>query len=221
MGGAGFISGDAYATGIITATNVTGQDNGAVAAAPVEWPGLLVAEFSPAYYIELTPYSVTVVDANIHPSGSFNPGGSNPAGIRYCNKDLELAGGVNITGMLIVNGNLRVTAGSSIITSVKNFPALLVTGELKMENAGTLEVNGLAQIGQRVLYDAAAVNADITVLGGLFIATGGVDGLGSGVNSINITTSPPMASVEVWSHSGTARRWSPAAGAFYKNIQRN
>jgi hypothetical protein len=222
LGGPGAINGDAYASGTVSATNVTGQENEAVATAPVEWPGLLIADFSPIYYVNSTSYMVEIVDANIHPVGNFYPSeGTNPAGVRYNGKDLELPGGVNITGMLIVNGNLRITGAGNVITAVKNFPALLVSGELKVENAGTLEVNGLAQIGQRVLFDAGAVSANISIVGGLFIAAGDIDGLGSGLNSINITAAPEKASIEIWPQAGVSQRWSPAAGAFFRDIQRS
>ncbi|MCH7557048.1 MAG: hypothetical protein IIB56_06280 [Planctomycetes bacterium] len=219
----GSIDGDVFASGTITGANIAGQKEEFVTQAPVVWPGLVSSDFGPTYYIGSTSYSAEIVDVNVHPVGSFNPSAGNPAGIRYCNGDVELVG-VNIKGMLVVNGTLRVKGGgpglSNVIRAVKNFPALLVNGEVIIENDGTLVINGLAQIGQRIVIDAGAVNANIDVIGGLFIANGGIDGITSSFISVDVTAAPAIASIQTWPTVNTVKRWGPAAGAFFRNIKR-
>ncbi len=219
----GNIGGDVFANGTIAGANIEGQTNELVAQAPVDWPGLVSSDFGSTYYIGSTSYSAEIVDANVHPVGSFNPSAGNPAGIRYCNGDLELNGPLDIKGMLVVNGTLKVNEsgeGGQKITAVKNFPALLVSGELVINNGAMLLINGLAQIGQRIVIDAETVNANIIVNGGLYIANGGVDGITSSFVSVDITAAPAIASIQTWPAAGVAQRWGPAAGAFFRNIER-
>jgi len=219
----GSIGGDVFASGTITGANIEGQRNELVAQAPADWPGLVSSDFGPTYYIGSTSYSAEIVDANVHPMGSFNPSAGNPAGIRYCNGDLELNGQLDIKGILVVNGTLKVNEcgeGGQKITAVKNFPALLVSGEMVVENGATLLINGLAQIGQRIVINAGVVNADIGVIGGLFIANGGIDGITSSFVSVDVTAAPAIASIQTWPAAGMARRWGPAAGTFFRNIER-
>jgi len=216
----GSIDGDVFATGTIAGANIEGRRNELVPKAPVVWPGLVSSDFGPAYYIGSTSYSAEIVDVNVHPVGSFNPSAGNPAGIRYCNDDIELTGGVSINGMLVVNGTLRISGANNVISAVKNFPALLVNGEMVVRDGGTLVIEGLAQIGQRIAIDAGAVNADIDVFGGLFIANGGIDAITSSFVSVDITAAPAITSIQTWPAANTMSRWSPAAGAFFRSIRR-
>ncbi len=216
----GSIGGDVFASGTITGANIEGQKNELVAQAPVDWPGLVSSDFSPTYYIGSTGYSTEIVDANVHPVGSFNPSAGNPAGIRYCSGDVELTNGVNINGMLVVNGTLRISGVNNVISAVKNFPALLVNGEMVVEDGGTLVIEGLAQIGQRIAIDAGAENVDIDVIGCLFIANGGIDGISSSFVSVDVTAAPAIASIQTWPAAGIARRWGPTAGTFFRSIER-
>jgi len=156
----------------------------------------------------------------VHPAGNFNPSASNLAGARYCSGDVELPGGVNISGMLVVNGNLKISAGNNVITAVKNFPALLVSGEVIVEDGGTLEVNGLTQIGQRLLISTSGGNIDVDVVGGLFIANGAIEGTFSETVSVNITAAPAITSIQTWPEAGIAKTWSPAGGALFRSIAR-
>jgi hypothetical protein len=120
-------------------------------------------------------------------------------------------------------GTLKVNEcgeGGQKITAVKNFPALLVIGEVVIENGATLLINGLAQIGQRIVINAGVVDADIGVIGGLFIANGGIDGITSSFVSVDVTAAPAISSIQTWPAAGIAQRWGPAAGAFFRNIER-
>jgi len=202
------IGGDVFATGTISGTNITGQKNESVASVPVAWPNLPVADFAPTYNIGSTSYSAhQIVDVNIPTS----------TGVWYSTGDVNMPGGVTINGTLVVDGTLRVSGLNNVITAEKNFPALVVTGEVIMENGGSLVIQGLAQIGQGVSIDAGAASANIDVIGGLFIA---LNGITSNLISVNITAAPAIASIETWPTADTATRWRPAAGAFYRSIER-
>jgi hypothetical protein len=216
--GDGQINGDVFAGGNITASDVAGKKNEAVAESPVTWPGLQVGDFSSTYYIGSTTYSTNIVDANIHPAGNFVPSAGNPAGIRYCSGDIKLTGNVSIEGALVVNGNLRVSGTNNVIGAVKNFPALLVSGEVVIEDGGALEVAGLAQIGQRITVSAGA--QDMNINGSLFIANGCIEGSASSTISIVITAGPAIAAIQTWPEAGNCVRWIPASGAFFKSITR-
>jgi len=225
LSGDGYVGGDVFAGGSITGTNITGQKNEAVIETPVEWPGLDINDFTSNYYIDSTSYSAQVVDPNIS-NVNFGPNGNNPAGIHYCNdpsNSAGLGGNVTINGTLIINGDLTISGINNTISAMKNFPALLVSGEVIVENGGTLQVNGLAQIGNRINVDAGAENVDIDIAGGLYIANGEIDGVnGSSLsNSINITAAPAIASIQIWPTPDNPVRWTPCGGAFFRSIERN
>ncbi len=204
------IKGDAFATGTINGTGTTtGQKNGSVISAPVTWPSLVI---STPYYIGSTLYSA---EPNLPTAPSY-PSVGNPAGIRYCVGNVDMPGGVTINGTLVVGGNLTVSGPNNVITAVKNFPALLVGGQVVMKNGSSLVINGLAQIEQQITIDPNTTNANISVTGGLFIHNGGIT---SSSIIVNVTAAPAIASIEIWP-GGTSRRWRPAAGAFFRSIER-
>jgi hypothetical protein len=87
-------------------------------------------------------------------------------------------------------------------------------------DGGTLVIEGLAQIGQRIAIDAGAENVDIDVIGCLFIANGGIDGISSSFVSVDVTAAPAIASIQTWPAAGIARRWGPTAGTFFRSIER-
>ena len=212
----GVIGGDAFAAGTIAGASVGGRKSELVVQAPIVWPGLESSDFSP-YFIGSAGYLAEVVDVNTQEVESFDSTEFNPAGIYYCEIDVNMPGDVNINGMLVVDGNLWVSGANNIITSVKNFPALLVTGQVVMKDNAELVINGLAQIGQGISIDAGAASANIDVIGGLFV---GLDGITSDLISVNVTAAPAKASIETWLSFNTAKRWTPAAGAFFRNITR-
>ena len=216
----GSLIGDVFASGTITGGNIAGQRNELVTQAPVIWPGLVSNDFGPTYFIDSTSYSADIVDVNVHPVGTFNPSAGNPAGIRYCTGNVELTSGVNITGMLVVNGTLKITGVNNVISAVKNYPALLVNGEIVVGDGAALVIKGLTQIGQRISVEAGVVNADIDVLGGLFIANGGIDGITSNFVSVDVIAAPAITSIQVWPAAGVVKRWAPMTGAFFKYIKR-
>ena len=107
-----------------------------------------------------------VVGVSYSPAASaFNPSSNNPGGVRRRNGDCTLTGGVTINGLLVVSGNLRVN-GQNTITAVKNFPALIIGGDLIVEPGAQFQINGLAVVHGQIQVSAAA--RDLDVLGGLF-----------------------------------------------------
>ncbi len=205
------IDGDAFAAGTIGGVSITGRKNESVASAPVTWPNLAVADFEPTYYIGSTSYPAQqIIDVNI-------PTPSSLTGVWYRIGDVNMPGNVTVNGTLVIDGTLRISGVNNVITAEPNFPALLVTGQVVMEDGSALEVRGLAQIDQQITADPSATSASIQVIGGLFIANGGVT---SDKVLVNITAAPAIASIETWSATGVPRRWGPAAGAFFRSIER-
>ncbi|MBN1973575.1 MAG: hypothetical protein JW787_08040 [Sedimentisphaerales bacterium] len=87
------------------------------------------------------------------------------SGVSYHSGDYTLS--EDVSGMLLVNGNLTIQPGLSLsLTAAKNQPALYVTGNLIIGKDATVNIEGLAAVGGRVLIDG---DADLNVLGGLFI----------------------------------------------------
>jgi len=155
-----------YVTGGI----IEGQQDNYKSAPPVDWPGVQVqvSNFSSTYYIGSASYSPVIIGSS--PSGSFLPSASNPGGVCYHNGDVELPGNVNITGMLAVNGNLKISGSNNTITAAKNFPALLVSGDVIVETGGRLEINGLAVLNGKMQVRSGG--AIVNVSGGLFAQNG-------------------------------------------------
>ena len=153
---AGTIGGDAFANTL--SGNITGGHK-AVGDLSLAWPRVTVADFTWIYATQ------TITSSSL--SGQ-TLGPYDPARVCYRNGSLTLAGNVQVEGMLVVDGDLVVQGSGNIITAAKNLPALLVTGYLRIESAGILQVNGLAVIEGEMQISADA--ADIDIVGGLFVA---------------------------------------------------
>ena len=110
----------------------------------------------------------------------------------------------------VIKGNLIVSGGSIKMTAQKNSPAMLVDGAVTVKNAARLEVNGLAQITGGISVDSGA---EVKIFGALYMT--GADGI-SGSGDVVITTEPIKASL-----GGDIGTFSPAAGAFFRSIERN
>jgi len=212
------INGDVFANGYISATNIEGHKNQCSAETLVTPPQINVADFQPVYYIGSTSYSPYFIDANVHSEGTFVPSPGNPAGIRYYDGDLVLPGNVDITGTLVVDGDLTIRGADNSIAAVKNLPALLVAGELIMQAGATLSVTGLVQITRRV--NVTGPGASLNVTGCLVLVNGSIDGAYENSATINVTASADDAAIEVWPSAGNSVRWSPALGAFFKKVHR-
>lgn len=166
------------------------------------WPRVIAGDF-------ISNYPVQNIDVNSLENTSI--GGS--ATVCYCNDDLELSGNVQIEGMLIVDANLTIRGNGNIITAGENLPAMLITGNLIIEDGGKLDVYGLAVVSGVTQVSAGAVGVGIT--GGLFVENG-ITGSGK----ITITASPQRTAIMTWSDAGVAERWGQAEGAFFRSIKR-
>jgi len=215
----GIINGDAFATGSISALNILGQKYAKIADsnAPVSFPGLQISYFSPRYYIGSYSYSPGSIAGDIS-NVTLGPTASNPAGVYYYDGNSTLSGNVIVTGTLVVKGDLKIKGWGNSITAAKNFPALIVGGRVEMYNNAQLTVTGLAQIKNEIEHFDFA-GARLNIYGALFIENDNMDEFDTG-DIINITAVPDKAAIEIWLADGTAQRWSPAAGAFFKEIKR-
>ncbi|MBL7152897.1 MAG: hypothetical protein ISS79_04220 [Phycisphaerae bacterium] len=170
----GIIRGDAFAGGTVSGAGITGRINENVhdANVPVGWPEIKATDYSSTYYSEAGSHSPDIIGSYIDPSDPFLPSSNNPGGVLYRDGDAELADGVNINGLLAVSGDVTIR-GSNTITAVKNYPALLVGGDLIIEPEGALDVHGLAVVEGQVRVSSGGGDLDIT--GALFAGEGLVE----------------------------------------------
>jgi len=158
----GAIDGDVFANGF-SGNKPLGQQK-PLADLSLQWPPVTVEDFTLRYTVKSigsTLFGVTY--------GLYNP-------VRVCYNgggDVELNGNVQIYGMLVVDANLTISGGGNVITAGKNLPALLVTGDLKVENDGCLDIDGLAIVEGRVQISAGPAN--LKIIGGLFTKNGIVE----------------------------------------------
>jgi hypothetical protein len=154
----GIVNGDAF-VGTLNGT-VTGQRK-AIEDILLQWPEVTVADFTSRYAVQAIGASLSGVTL-----GPYDP-------LRVCYHgigDVELAGNVQVTGMLAVQGNLTIRGSENIVHAGKNLPALLVTGNLIIEDAGALDIEGLALVEGQVQVSAGVT--DVNVTGGLFTRGG-------------------------------------------------
>jgi cytoskeletal protein CcmA (bactofilin family) len=197
----GTINGDVFVSSLGGSGSVKGQRK-TPGDLSLTWPRVTVGDFT-------SHYAVQSIDVNTLANTSI--GGS--AAVFYCDDDLELAGGVQIEGMLIVDADLTISGSGNVITAGDNLPAMLVTGNLIAEDGGKLDVYGLAVVNGVTQVSAGAVGVGVT--GGLFIENG-VTGSGK----IAITASPQRTAIITWSEAGAEEKWGQASGAFFRNIRR-
>ena len=172
------VNGDSYCSGTLTNRGAINGDvfvNGFSGNAPsgqqkvvgdlsLAWPGVTVADFT-------SNYSVQTIGAGLS-DVTFGP--YEPVKVCYRGSgDVELAGNVQIVGMLVVDGDLTIRGSGNVITAAKNLPALLVTGDVIIEGGGELNINGLAVVNGQAQINAGAVG--IGILGGLFVEDGVVE----------------------------------------------
>jgi hypothetical protein len=180
----GTIGGDVFADSLLGSGTKTGQLYNTIQAVGVTSPGLNISDFVP-----------------------------NPVPDPNGNGDVEISEGSLINGAVVVDGNLTINGGSLVnVKAIKNFPALLVSGNIQIDASSKLEIEGLAQVAGGI---SVANGAEIKILGSLFMV-GGSGISGSGV--INITTAPLIAAIQ--KPGGAPENWSPAGGAFFRNIER-
>lgn len=221
ISGNGSIFGDAYAKSTITASNITGSkiinvpDNNP----PVNLPNLNVDNFSSTYRIGSSTYYVFTYPYNIMNEMTLGPTASNPAGIFFYNGNLTISKNVTINGTLVVKGDLRITGRNNTINAQKNFPALIINNKLRMNTNTQLTVNGLAYVRDEI-YGDGIWGQNITVIGSLIIREHNINNLNFITNSITVRACADKAALKLWSNSSSYSKWSPAGGAFFKNIKR-
>ncbi len=182
-------------------------------------PELYMWQFTSSYYIGSALYSVEYIVSGTYQDLQRSASASNPAGIFSCSGDLKLEGDCDIDGMLVVYHDLKLQEGCNLtITAVKNFPALLVDHDLTFEDGDCqLEITGLAQIGHHI--DLKSQNSGVfNVIGALYVFGEGI--INTSNSSVTITASQEKGSIQTWPALETPNRYSPAAGAFFKSIER-
>jgi len=179
----------------------------------VQWPGLTRDDYVTSYYVETDSYSAQLIAANSIEDWSGS-------GVWYYDDDLTLAGNVEVYGTLVVNGNLIIEGNDNTVEAMKNFPAILVFGEVRLEDAASLMVEGLAQVRDRVVFAEDAADAHLKATGALFIRDGGIEGLGSVTCDVEVIVHPDLAAIEIWDSNGNRRLWSPAGRTRLDRIQR-
>jgi hypothetical protein len=217
----GIVNGDAFATGSITVNgSLAGQENESVLSWPVSSPGLVYDDFSSQYYYDGSgPYSVQNSLVSQYDSNFPGPGGNNPACVYYRDGSLDLLGNINITGMLVVKNTLLLKNNCNLtITAVKNFPALLVAGDLMIDGDNqSLTVTGLAQVNKQINM-VNRTSSHVNVMGALCIGKEGI--VNADDCTVSINAFPEKAAIETWPTVDTAVRWIPAGGAFLRSIQK-
>jgi len=218
----GKIKGDVYSAKSVYVSwpgSIDGKRYSLYSGSAISVPPISYSDFTSSYYIGSTSYSVQ----QLVPGEYFNlirgPNPANPAGVFYCNGNLYLRGTAQINGMLVVKDDMLLRSGAIVtINSVRNFPALLVGNDLSFEEAnGRLDVAGFTKIEGHIDMKNN-LGGVLNISGSLYIMG---DGIVNTANTlITITAKQEQGAIEFWPAAGTAIRWSPAAGAFYKCIKR-
>jgi len=151
----GVIKGDVFASAL--SGSIAGRHK-ATTDLSLAWPRVTVADFTSRYS------RVTITSGSL--SGVTLGPYSNPVQVCYRSSDLLLAGDVRIESMLVVVGDLTIQGDRNIIVAPKNLPALLVTGDLIVRSAGSLQIEGLAVVNGRIFVSGGS--GGVNVIGGLF-----------------------------------------------------
>lgn len=226
LSGTATINGDVSAKDDISTTvNISGSKNKSAAVETIPFPNLNSGNFKSTYYIGNNSYSAYQINSSIPFAGDTRPTSGNPAGICYCDGNLQINSDTNIQGTLVVKGDLTIYGANIKISAEKNFPALIVTGKLRLVSYSQLHISGLVQIKERIVginaYGVAGASyVSFTVNGSVFINDNNIDDLSSTTNTLRINAYPDKAAIQTWNSNGTPFRWSSVGGAFYKSIER-
>lgn len=220
----GTIRGDVFAARYIYNYNSIIGSSNTWTSAPVGFSGIDYTDFQTSYkYNGSSTYSVDTITPGTKNGQTYTSAGSNPAGVYYCNGDLTLdTGNTFDDAMLVVNGDLTIEGSSNTIQAHKNFPALVVNGELIFKDSAQLTIYGLAQIKDDVYTDPSATNVDFDVIGALYMSSGEFDNSSSSNGSYTITAAPMLSAIRIWPNSTSPDpyQFTTAANAYFKRVQR-
>jgi len=212
----GQIKGDLFTTSYWLNTNdITGQIYSR-SKANVSWPNINYWRFEPSYYIDTDKYWPVTINGT-YSNVSWSTSAGNPAGIYYRNGNLDLKGNVKINGTLVVNGNLDIETDVFEITAVKNYPAIIVEGRLRVHENGSLKATGLIQTQTMEVKDTAL---DVNITGGLYIYQSGLLVDSTYTGKIVVKGDPMKSTIKLMSTDVNMMEWSPVGGAYYKYIRR-
>jgi len=147
----------AFVTGALSASSVTSQSLPATTQ-PAPSSSIVPTTAQVNHYSTYTyngsTYTAGTISASTLNSQTLGPTASNPAGVYVASKNLAI-NAVTINGTLVVQGaTLVVAGGSSTVTPVSGFPAMIVDNSLEMSGVGTgLTANGVVWLGQGMSSD--------------------------------------------------------------------
>ncbi|MHC4069885.1 MAG: LamG domain-containing protein [Planctomycetota bacterium] len=157
----GVINGDVFSSGLNGI--IVGQHK-AIGELALEWPRVISEDF-------LANYTEETIGNNYLPTGTVLP--ITEVQICHRNGSLELADVVMVDAMLIVKDDLIIEGSGNVIVAPKNLPALLVGGDVIIEEGGSIDIFGLAVVNGTVRVNADA--AGFNVFGGLFVEAGTIE----------------------------------------------
>jgi hypothetical protein len=157
----GVINGDVFSSGLNGI--IVGQHK-SIGELSLEWPRVISEDF-------LANYTKETIGNNYLPAGTVLP----ITEVQICrhNSNLEFAETVTVDAMLIVEGDLIIRGSGNVIVAPKNLPALLVAGDVIIEEGGSIDIFGLAVVNGAVRVNADA--AGFNVFGGLFAEAGTIE----------------------------------------------
>lgn len=209
----GTLIGNGTCTGAVSATGTALWTGGgppssvrslqpAVSAPPVSTALYTTYKVNHTSYSAYTAYSKDDMGApDVAPlSAAVNAGGTNPGRIVLCKLgDFKIKNGVNFTGTLLVCGDLILDDASSI-TAVANYPALVVTGNIRMNKDDAVwTINGPVICGGEIT-DGGKKNCQFTVNGTVIVK----DGLNRSASGTTIRIVWDSARTTFWDFAKTA-----------------
>ena len=220
------VTGDVWAAGTVDLKPSIGQRY-AGATAPVGEPNLYAADLVPDYYYydfgsKSVAYCAGVeeVDHNDPVFGAAAP--SNKQGVYYAAGDTIIKSNTVIAGTLVVDGNLTIQDAAVAITAKRNFPALVVSGQIKINSNTLLSVTGVTQAGTKILVDPNATNVTAEFYGMTAVKYGTIQAPATASVVVRFYAWPVVSQILYWPTGGNdpAFIYTPAPSAHYKNIKR-
>jgi len=220
------VTGDVWAAGTVDLKPSIGQKY-AGASAPVGHPNISTADIVPDYYYydfgsKSVAYcaAVEVVDHNNPVFGAAAP--SNKQGVYYAAGNTIIKSNTVIAGTLVVDGNLTIQNSTVAITAKRNFPALVVSGQIKINSNTLLTVTGVTQAGMNILVDPNATNVTAEFYGMTAAKNGTIQAPATASVVVRFYAWPVVSQILYWptGPGDPAFVYTPAPSAHYKNIKR-